>query len=178
MSTSSTSTPPIALLLASPVVLAECMFIIVFAVAAFDRHWGRETFVYVLMPLPFPAVLAIEQLRGTFRSSSIGAYRTAVMLFVVSGIILLLAAAEVGDTLVAERPFELTGLSAAFLIGFGNGLVGWINLHWSKVLQSTSSSGNVFKVRWRFLVFLLLLVGLVCYWIGKEILQDWLTPNL
>lgn len=153
------------------------MFVIVFAVAGFWRHWGRETFVCVLMPLPFPAVLAIEQLRGTFRSSSIGAYRTAVMLFVVSGIILVLIAADVGDTLVAERSFKLTRLFPTFLVGFGNALVGWINLRWSKVLQSTFSSGKLLKVRWRFLVFLLVLVGLVCYWIGKEILQE-LTPNL
>ena len=120
----------------SVVVLAACIFLVSASLSMFTVTWDPCSLFGGVIVLPLPAVLAIQQYRGTFRYDSRAALISSVLLSIVGGFAFVAFAMTLGEMIVEEVRIRWTSLILPMLAtGVVAGASSWMNLSWSRRLK-------------------------------------------
>jgi hypothetical protein len=124
----------------------------------FTVIWDPCSLIGGVIVLLLPAILAIQQYRGTFRYESKAALTSSLLLFIVAGLAWVAFAMTLGEMLVEGVPVPWTSLILPQLaIGAISGASAWVNFSWSRLLKRSATTDEVTVNRTRFSLLELLI---------------------
>lgn len=131
----------------------------------FTVTWDPCPLIGGAIVLPLPAVLAIQQYRGTFRYNAKAALISSVLLFIVAGLASLAFAMTLGEMIVEEVRIPWMSLLLPILAtGVVSGASAWMNLSWSRRLKRSATTDELTADRTRFSLreLLIAVVAIAC----------------
>lgn len=134
--------PPVALVVCSALVVAGCLASASVALAMmWAAAWDPCSFIGGGILLPIPSFLAYRQYSAVAWSDSRAARTSAILLFLIGGLALLMFAANLGEVTNAKVRIPWFSLMGPVLgVGVFAIFAAWMNLRWSRRLSIAATT--------------------------------------
>jgi hypothetical protein len=136
--------PPVALVVCSVLVVAGCLASASVALAMmWAVAWDPCSFIGGGILLPIPSFLACRQYGAVAWSDSRAARTSAILLFLIGGLALLMFAVNLGEMINAKVRIPWFSLMAPLLgVGVFAISAAWMNLRWSRRLKLVATTSG------------------------------------
>ncbi len=139
------STPPRPSLLlqaCSVLTITASLWLVTVALSTFAVRWDPCYWFSGTILFPLPAVLAVQQYRGTFRRKRNAAFAAGILLCIAGGYAFFAFAVTLGETLLRGDELHWYPLLVLLLIGVSASLFAWMNFRWLQQLPAVIPTGK------------------------------------